>query len=365
MENRRLVIDLLVFERGKAFGFQEYILNLLDYLFEHKKDILYNEIILVCKDSERPCFDKYEGFHIVGYVFNSYLKRFWIQTMFPIWLGVNKHDLLLSPGNYSGMIKRCPALLVVHDLLFKRGEWLPSRFIRLQRSIYVPHSIRMADRIIAISNFTKNDLEHFYPASIGKVEVIYNYMNFAKYGSIKHKVDERGYFLTISNGSNYKNFQTILKSFKIYHEKGGKRKLIFIGKIGERTEAGKVLSELPQNVKDVIIQKSNITNDELGDIYRETSCYISASLFEGLGMPVVEAMAFDLPVLLSDIPPHREISMGMGTYFSPTDERDLAEKMYNLDCSQRSYGAKIMDLFSETNTSRKYIDLINKIYVSI
>ena len=79
-------------------------------------------------------------------------------------------------------------------------------------------------------------------------------------------------------------------------------------------------------------------------------------------MPVVEAMSFDCPVLLSDTEVHREVSLNKGEYFNPYDEKELAFKMKNMNYDRRSYSKEIKQLFSQENTSVKYIELINEIY---
>lgn len=356
----RLVIELLSVERGKAYGFQEYIFNLLDYFYRKRDDIKCKDIIILCKDTSASLFKKYlDKFVIRGYSYNSYFKRYWLEIVAPIRLKLGKNDLLFTPGNYSGFIKCCPELLVIHDLLFKRKDWIPSSLMRLQREIYVPRSIKKADKIVAISNFTKDDVEHYYPQSKGKVEVIYNSMNFSKYDG--DDIVDLGcdYFLAISNNADYKNQKTILNAFQKYVKEKGDKNLVIIGKMSPNSEAGALYSSLSLEIKDRIIIKSNISNKELGSIYRGASCFISASLFEGLGMPVVEAMSFNLPVLISEIPPHREVSMGQALFFSPLDSDELANKMISMDFSKRNYGSSIRELFSERNTSAKYIKVIN------
>lgn len=357
---KRLVIDLLPLEKDKAYGFQEFVFNLLNYLYLYRSTINCSQVVILCNDSERALFDGYlDKFSLRCFSFHSYLGRFLIETFCPITLGLGKNDLLLSPGNYSGFLKLCPEVLVIHDLLFKRKEWIPSRLIRWQREIYLPRSISKANKIVAISKFTKEDVEHYYSQAKGKIDVIYNSMNFSKFDGEKIANYGFNYFLAISTNADYKNQKTILKAFQMYIEKGGNMHLVMIGKQRSDSEAGKLFSTLPQDIKDKIIWKSNISNTELGEIYRGASCFISASKFEGLGMPVVEAMSFGLPVLLSDIPPHREVSMGMGYFFEPTNAIELSRLMKKTSFSKREYGPKIRESFSEQNTSAKYIQLIN------
>ena len=360
----RLIIDLLTLERGKAYGFQEYSFNLLNYFYQHRDDIRYERIIIWCKDTSKDMFRQYEDkFDIETYSYSSYLKKHWLQTILPIKYGLTKEDLLFSPGNISGLLKRSSEILTIHDLLFKRKDWLPSKLMRWQREILIPIAIRKADKIVAISDFTKSDVEYFYPQSKGKIEVIYNSFDFSKYSGERVSNIGTPYFLAISTNADYKNQKTILEAYKEYSIKGGRKKLVIVGRLNEWTEAYNVYHRMPAEVKVNIVWVSGISNEELGALYRDASCFISASKFEGLGMPVVEAMSFGLPVLLSDIPPHREVSMNLGDYFEPTDVDALSEKMLNMDFERRDYGERIRSKFSEENTSAKYVELINQIYV--
>lgn len=359
----RFVIELLGLEKGKAYGFHEYVFNLINYFYVHRVDIRYSSIVIWCKESEKELFSQFQDkFEIKGFNYSSYVKKHLLQTYLPIKYKLSSEDLLFSPGNISGIVKSCTEILTIHDLLFKRRDWLPSRFMRWQRELLIPISIRKADKIVAISEFTKNDIEQYYPTSRGKIEVIYNSFNFKKYDGNESSKIGAPYFLAISTNADYKNQKTILAAYMEYCSKGGKKKLVIVGKLTEGTEAYKVYHVLTENVKMNIVWMSGISNAELGNLYRDASCFISASKFEGLGMPVVEAMSFGLPVLLSDIPPHREVSMNKGEYFEPTDVDGLAEKMLSMSFEKHSYRDEIREKFSEENTSGKYVELINRLY---
>ena len=359
---KRLVIELLSIEKGKAYGFQEYVFNLLNFLHKNREEIKAKEVIILCKDNSENMFQKYsDKFIIKGYPYSSYAKRFWLEITLPFRLRLTSEDLLFIPGNCSGWFKKSKELLVVHDLLYKRKDWVPSALMRWQRELYLPRSLKKADKIIAISQFTKDDIEYYYPQTKGKIEVIHNSMNFSKFEGADVADLGYDYFLAISTNADYKNQKTVLKAFSRYVELGGDKHLVLIGKQSSTSESGQVYASLPTEVKERIVWKSNISNSELGALYKGASCFISASKFEGLGMPVVEAMSFGLPVLLSDILPHREVSMNQGEYFTPSDVDTLTFKMLNLSFKRRDYAKMIRDMFSEENTSAKYIELINRV----
>lgn len=366
---RRLLIDALAFEYGKAFGYQEYVCNLLDYIYEHRKDILYERIILLCIDSQRDFFlNRYPKYiEIQSYKCHSVFKRLFIQSLLPFSLSLCKQDLVLFTANYSSLLKKSTQILVVHDLLFKRKELFPYKLMRIQRKLYLPISIKNSDKIIAISKFTADDIEHYYKKSQGKLEIIYNYFNFKKYPINKFTPSKENCFISVCSSALHKNTITVLKAFKKYCINDGTFDLILVGALKKNTLSFNYFEDLPSNIKSRIKIYDKITNDILADLYQKSNAYISASLFEGLGMPIVEAMYFNLPVILSDLPVFHEVSMDLGNYFNPLDEDTLVEKMFDVQNNKIQYHDTqevVNNLYSEKNTSKKYIDLFNLLYIN-
>ena len=158
--HNKLIIECLGFEKDKSYGFQEYLYNLLDHIHEHRTDLQFSEVILVCKPSQVLNFSRFSrNFTIVGIRgAESYMGRLWKQTMLPFILGLKENDTILFPGNFSGFIKRCHHVLVIHDLLFKRRNLIQNSKMVVQRELFVNFSVRFADRIIGISNFVSNDI---------------------------------------------------------------------------------------------------------------------------------------------------------------------------------------------------------------
>ena len=360
---KRLFIELLLVKKGVSSGYQEYIFNLLNYFRNHRSKILFEQIIVWCKESEKEAFNAYKDvFLIKGFEYSSYFKRLYLQTVLPITEGLTKDDLLFYSGNTTGLIKRSKILLAVHDLLYKRKMWLPNRAMRIHREFYIPVSLRKADIVVAISNFTRDDILHYYPFAKEKVEVVYNSMDFNKFNH-QDKPNENGqYFLSICSNAFHKNLQTVFKAFDKYCQNGGENVFVFVGRINNSGVAFETYNSLPEETRNRIKIVSNVSNSELGQLYENAVAYVSASLFEGLGMPIVEAMSYNIPVILSDIPPHREVSLNKGFYFDAEDVNGLAAFMDYLPSEKCDYANEIRTLFSEENTSARYVNIINSLY---
>lgn len=362
----KLVIEGLGFAFGKAYGYQEYLFNLLDYFYEHRLNIKYDSIIIVCDRREAGHFEKYsDKFEIVGFDFNSYLGRFLAVSSISSKLSLKENDLILFPGNFSSLKKHCKQIVVVHDLLYLRKAYfaktLYNFLFRLQRHIYIPRSLELANSIISISEFTKQDILSHFKIESDKINVIYNYFDFKKYTNGDDTFSlEYPYYLSICSSAYHKNTISLLKAFKESCSKTNNH-LVIIGSLDNRSS--EFYNQLVEETKNRVHIMKQISNPQLAKLYINATAYISASLFEGLGMPVVEAMYFNTPVLLSDIPPHREVSLNCGYYFEPSSYGKLAEFMSNPEklVVHENVRERIIKQYSESNTSNKYIDLINAI----
>jgi glycosyltransferase involved in cell wall biosynthesis len=364
----RLIIDILDFEHGRAYGYEEYLLNLLHHIASHRHDLKVDDVILVCQTSQYD-FLKHEfneAFNYCTLKGSSYFKRFYNSYRLPSLLDVSAVDVILYTGNYMPLWgRKCKKVLVIHDLLFKHTEFCSSSpsflLFRLQRYIYVPVSLRRADKVIAISDFTKKEIIHYYGTDSDKIVTIYNYFNFNKYDAqedLTIKPIEKPYFLSICSGAKHKNHETMLRAFNEYCTTNKTDKFVIVGSF--YPTAKQYFDSLSADVNNRIVVLSHISNADICYLYKNAKGYIAASLFEGLGMPVVEALHFNLPTYLSDTEIHREVSFNKAHYFEPTDWRSLAEMMIN-NCTSADVVTSVENRYSEANTSGRYISVINSL----
>lgn len=356
----KLVIDCLGFVSGRAFGFQEMLFNLLDYLHRRRNDLQYSEIIIACKSSECGAFSRYEGGFTISGIKSaeSYLGSLWMRDRLASLFKLRKTDTILFPGNFSGLKKQCQQVLIIHDLLYKHQELLPSRLMRLQRNFYVPYSIKAADYVVCISQFTSDEVRHYYPYAAEKTHVIYNFMNLGKY-NCKPANHHNNYFLAVSSNAYHKDLGTLFRAYDSYVKKGGNNTLCLIGGVSEQSEAGKALMTLSLETRSRILMKSGISNEELGLLYQQASAFVSCSKYEGFGMPIAEAMFFNLPIILTDIEVHHEISQDYASFFPVQDSESLAKLMLTTDVTRRFYSSLSEQRYGEDNTSKRYLELLN------
>lgn len=365
----KLIIEALSLNYNKYFGYQEYLFNLLKYIMKHRNEVMVDKIIILCKDCDISAFEQYQPvLELRHFEVKNSLDRYILLNTLGKKINLCSNDIILFTNNYSSFRKYCRHILVIHDLLYLRKEYAPNLFFRLQRFLFVPRSVKIADRVIGISKWVKNDIVSSFNKDSSKVIAIYNNFDFSKFESgivsaeIIRLCENNNYFLVVCASAAHKNTISTLLAFEKYKQLGGRNSLIVLGKFSDEQKT--IVAKMAWHVQNDIHNISNISNADLGYLYKNAFAYISATLFEGLGMPIVEAMYFGLPCIVSDLPVIREVTDNLAIYFNPLDINQLVHCMFatKYDANQSDIQKKTMQIkYSGINTIGKYIALINEI----
>ncbi len=217
-------------------------------------------------------------------------------------------------GNYFLKILKKPYVLTVHDLiLFKFDD----PFFTAGKKHQMENAIKTANRIIAISENTKRDLEEILGVNPAKIDVIYHGYN----KSVSHKktTGYGKYILFVGRRSLYKNFVTFAKAVSKLLNREKDIKLVCVGSPFDSEEMT-LLSQLEISDQAIAI---NVDDDSLNNLYADALVFVFPSLYEGFGMPILEAYANDCPVCLSNTSCFPEIAENAGVYFNPYDEESI------------------------------------------
>jgi glycosyltransferase involved in cell wall biosynthesis len=226
--------------------------------------------------------------------------------------------------NKSGI----PSVLTVHDLIFLR---FPNYYNKVDRILYrsiTLHSCNLATKIIAISHQTKNDLIDLLGIDPEKIEVIYQSCNNQFYQktdelqkeAVRKKFNLPDQFiLSVGTIEQRKNQLAILKG--VVSEKLD----IPIVLLGKPTEYKKLLDEfiLESGIRKQLIFLHGTNTDELQSIYQMAKIMVYPSLFEGFGLPVLEAQASGCPVITSNISSLPEAGGEGALYIDPNDHEQI------------------------------------------
>ena len=259
----------------------------------------------------------------------------WSQIFVPIDLYLNrKIDVFFSPAHYTPRFCPVPVVVTIHDLAY---EYYPEEFLKedlYKLKIWTGHAVKQAKKIIAVSNNTKKDIVKFYHVPEEMIKVIYNgYQQKSKILISKSQINTKyqilntKYLLYVGTIQPRKNLLTLIETFHLLLQDKPDFKLVIAGKKGWMYE------EIYQKVKDLkltdkIIFTGYINESELSYLYQNASIYILPSLYEGFGIPLLEAMSNNCPIVAANISSLPEIGANACLYFDPNDKMDLKSKIH-------------------------------------
>jgi len=222
-----------------------------------------------------------------------------------------------------------PRIYTVYDLsFFSCPELLPADFVKKVGSS-VSGNVSVSDRIIVISNFVKNELVYFLGVPEEKIDVIHlaPAAVFARQAAgllkpARLKFTSKDYILYVGTIDPRKNLKTLIMAFREISAEYDLA-LIIAGGLGWRSE--NILSYPEElGMKDNVIFTGYVDEEILPDLYRNALAFVYPSLYEGFGLPPLEAMACGVPVIISSIPPLMEVAGEAALSFNPHDHEELA-----------------------------------------
>ncbi|HON82100.1 MAG TPA: glycosyltransferase family 1 protein [Methanoregulaceae archaeon] len=212
-------------------------------------------------------------------------------------------------------------VITVHDMIH---ELYPQSFPKYDRTrAYKRLVIGRASAIIAVSQNTKEDVLTFYDVDPAKIEVIYHGSSFqierVSFAQKDRQLDEK-YLLFVGNRRQYKNFNFFITSVASILQNNPDLKVICAGGGAFSEDEQKLLERL--SIQNQVVQVRT-DDDGLKRLYSKAIAFIFPSLYEGFGIPVLEAFACRCPALLSNTGSLPEVGGDAALYFDPTDSESL------------------------------------------
>lgn len=293
----------------------------------------------------------------------------WSQIFLPLRLcfryltGVRYH-LFFSPAHYIPRFSPFKTVVTIHDLsyLFFPQEFLKKDLYQLTN--WTRHAIEKSQVVIAVSKTTKKDIVREYGTDEDKIAIIYN--GYEKTESSlatqkQKKVDP--YFLYVGTVQPRKNLKFLISAFAEFMKKHPTYKLLIAGKKGWLSDD---IEPYVASLKlvDSVSFLGYVSQEKKDALYKGATAFILPSLYEGFGIPLLEAMANKCPVLSSYKSSLPEVGGEACLYFDPQEQSDLIEKMelvatdetLRKDLIQK--GAKRAKAFSWDQTGEQTLQLL-------
>ena len=264
--------------------------------------------------------------------------KYWYDVKIPVLLKKYKADVFVSADGLCSLTTKVPQCLVVHDLAFLHypSHIKKSQLIFFKR--YVPKFLKKAKSIATVSQFSKQDILHHYKTDPRKINVVYSAAKeifkpvaIEMAGETKNKyANGMEYFLYVGAIHPRKNLLNLLKAFSIFKKRQKSNiKLILAGRLAWKYEF------FIQNLKkykyrEDVIMLGYLCEDELVKIMASSYALVYPSLLEGFGVPVLEAMKCNVPVITSSHSSMEEIAKDAALYAAAENFEDIAENMMRI-----------------------------------
>ena len=255
--------------------------------------------------------------------------------LFPIGL-----DVLHCPDFIPPFHRPCPAVITVHDLAFLR---FPGILTEESRRYYgqIERAVHSAEHIIAVSESTKRDLVALAGADAGKITVVYEAAgpefrpaDAARIAAVRQRYGLQGdYILFVSTIEPRKNIPFLLEAYaqmrSTWPDAGEPPGLVLAGKQGWLYDSVFVMLE-QLGLRDSAIFTGGVPVEDLPALYSGACCFVLPSLYEGFGLPVLEAMSCGTPVITTNVSSLPEVAGDAALLVDPQDMLGLSMAMQRL-----------------------------------
>lgn len=246
-----------------------------------------------------------------------------------------KADIFISTDGFLTLSTPVPTILVVHDLAFEHfPDHLPFKF-RFYLKKFTPLFIKKSLLTITVSDYSKKDIMERYGTAENKINVVYNGVNdLYKPLNVEEKLAIKQeyaqgceYFVFTGAVHPRKNIMNLLRAFTLFKKKQrSSMKLLIIGRYAWKSQA---IKEMIENhpFKEDVIHYNYMQVDELCKVIGAAYALTFVSLLEGFGIPALEAIQCNVPVIVADNSSLPEVAGNAGVYVDPNNVEDIADKL--------------------------------------
>lgn len=314
--------------------------------FVSPKNILYHDI---AKELDLTIIGKRTG-------------HLWEQIDLPRYLKKQGYPLLLNFCNTAPVFYK-NKIITVHDIAFKVYPQTYSKSFLCLYNWLIPRIIKNSQQIITVSHFSEQEIIRFYPAAKGKTSVVYNAVS-EHFKRVYNEVLKREkYFLAVSSLNHRKNLLTVLQAFDKISTQIEDIKLYLIGDLKTESFVQIDLSKYLKNPRIKILGR--VSDNELVEYYSNALGFLYPSLYEGFGIPPLEAQHCDCPVLVSNASCLPEVFQDSAVYCDPLSIESIQTGMLQLMDKEvreslRAKGYENMKRFSWEQSTKTIINIYKK-----
>lgn len=353
-------------------GIGEYAYELLTQFAALKAPrITFNVYLKEHPRKDLPQSNELWQYHVFG------PKKFWTQFALPrrLYFGKPRPDVFFSPTHYAPRFSPVPTVISVMDLSFLRFPELFKASDLYQLKSWTAYSVRNAKRILTISSSSKSDIIKTY--GISEDHVVITYPGLKTMQPLSPQINtmtrlqshygiKNNYILFVGTLQPRKNIARLIEAFAKIRSDIPDVQLVVVGKKGWLYE--EILAAPKKfGVQDSVVFLDFVPDQDLPALYSHARFFILPSLYEGFGLPVLEAMQQGCPVITSNISSLPEAGGEAALYIDPESVDDMADKMKKLlrnDSLRKELiekGKKQVARFSWEKTARETLAVLEEV----
>lgn len=262
----------------------------------------------------------------------------WFQWMLPRALKKHRIDYFISPDSFLSLRTKIPQHLVVHDLAFEHLENGVSGAVEKYYKKNLPLFCQKATRLVAVSEFTKSDIQAQYSIPDHKIDAIHNGASSFFHPMEEHQIlsvksnltDTKDYFVFVGAMHPRKNIVHLLKAFDQFKQAtGSEMKLVLVGRKAWANEQMEQTYHQMTHQKDVIFT-GRLNDQELAATLAAAYAMVYVPFFEGFGLPILEANHCNVPVITSNTSSMPEVGGEAAILVNPHSVPQIADAMREL-----------------------------------
>jgi glycosyltransferase involved in cell wall biosynthesis len=333
-----LLVDGAIYEKQAYGGISRIYTELLPRMCDINKDLNITILSSIFNKQPLPFHSRIKRKRIFPIDFYLRPRRLWepisnkLRTRL-IRKAIKSDQNTIWHSTYYTCISdwKGKEVLTVYDLIQEMYPDFFNRPVDIAFKKQKRDCAKNADAIISISKTTRKDLIEILGIPIDKIYVIPSSHNPVfrkiKYENLMYRIStDKPFLLYVGKRYSYKNFGILLKSYSLWSKKDD-LDLVVIGEPWTKLEKN-ALTGL--KIYDNVHLFTNLLDEDLAQIYNQASAFIHTSLYEGFGIPLLEAMACGCPIVASNIPSTIEVAGNIPIYFEPTDVESLLLALDNL-----------------------------------
>lgn len=270
----------------------------------------------------------------------------WEQFILPLYLNkVPEKSIAIFPYNTAPLFlpRDLFSIVVIHDLIFMEPltKVSSSRSIRqnvgrVYRRLIVPYVARRANLIVTVSEYSKAEISKKLSVSPDKIYVVPNTVGLLT-SALPHNATSERYILNVGGSAPHKNTRGLMTAYSMLNEdyKNTYRlKILGISDQGSRSDLYSLMNRL--GILNRVDLLDKVSDDELAFLYSGASCFVFPSLYEGFGIPLLEAMQYNVPIACSNSASIPEVAGEAALYFDPRNPSEIK------NCIERILGSSLL-----------------------